>query len=386
SLSNPSKIQYQYKLEGFDKEWLPGYTPANEAVYTNLPPGSYTFMVRARNNDGTNNIQPTEYKFFIAPPFWQTAAFYVLAVIFIVFSVYVFDKARTRKLQIAKKELQEKVEERTEELAVKNAELAEKNKGITDSILYAKRIQEAILPPDAVVKKYLPNAFIFSKPKDIVSGDFYWLAETPSSSGKNSESILFAAVDCTGHGVPGAFMSIVGHNILNQAVNESTTITPSILLDKLNKGLSETLNQTSEETKLRDGMDIALCMLNYKTLELQFAGAYNPLLIVRNKELIEVKADSIAIGSYTEVQHQTYTNHKIQLQKGDTLYIFSDGYADQFGGPSGKKFKVNQLKSMLVNLEGVPMAQQQIALENSIEQWRGVLQQVDDILIIGVRV
>lgn len=380
SLSNPGRVQYQYKLEGFDKDWLPGYTSANEAVYTNLPPGSYTFMVRARNSDGTSNILPSEYKFFIAPPFWQTVTFYVLGALFLIFSIYVYDKVRTRKLIFAKKELQEKVEERTQELAAKNAELAEKNKDITDSIRYAKRIQEAILPLDSLVKKHLPNSFIFSKPKDIVSGDFYWID-------KRSDDILFAAVDCTGHGVPGAFMSIVGHNILNQAVNGTSNITPAILLDKLNKGVSETINQTSEEARLRDGMDIALCMINFKTMELQFAGAYNPLFIVRNKELIELKGDSIAIGMYSdETRSQSYTNHKIQLQKGDTLYVFSDGYADQFGGPNGKKFKMNQFKSMLLSLEGVPMEQQHVALERSIEQWRGVLQQVDDILVIGVRI
>jgi ligand-binding sensor domain-containing protein/serine phosphatase RsbU (regulator of sigma subunit) len=379
SLSDPEKVQYQYKLEGFDKDWLPGYTSSNEAVYTNLPSGSYTFMVRACNNDGTCNIQPAEYKFFIAPPFWQTAVFYVLVVFFMIFSIYVFDKMRTRKLKIAKKVLEEKVEERTQELAVKNAELAEKNKDITDSIRYAKRIQEAILPPDAIVRRYLPDSFIFSKPKDIVSGDFYWIE-------KKADSILFAAVDCTGHGVPGAFMSIVGHNILNQATSENAAAVPSQLLDRLNKGVSETLKQTSDETRLRDGMDIALCAINFRTMELQYAGAYNPLFIIRRSELIEVKADSIAIGSYTDNNAQLYTNHKIQLEKGDAIYIFSDGYADQFGGPEGKKFKVNQFKSMLLNLNGVSMEQQHIALEKSIEQWRGVLQQVDDMLVIGVRV
>jgi serine phosphatase RsbU (regulator of sigma subunit) len=220
---------------------------------------------------------------------------------------------------------------------------------------------------------------VFSKPKDIVSGDFYWID-------KKGDNVLFAAVDCTGHGVPGAFMSIVGHNILTQAMTESSSVVPAAFLDKLNKGVSETLNQTSEETKLRDGMDIALCSVNFKTMELQYAGAYNPLLIVRNKEIIEIKADSIAIGSYTEIQRQSYTNHSLQLQKGDTIYVFSDGYSDQFGGPDGKKFKLNQFKTMLLNLNGVSMQQQQIALERSIEEWRGVLQQVDDMLIIGVKI
>jgi len=379
SLNNPEKVKYQYKLEGFDKDWLPGFTTANEAVYTNLPPGTYTFLVRAFNNDGTGNIRATEYKFFISPPFWQTAVFYVLVFLFAIFGLYVFDKMRTKKLKNAKRILEDKVEERTEELAIKNAELAEKNKDITDSIRYAKRIQEAILPPDNVIRTYFPNSFVFSKPKDIVSGDFYWLD-------KKGDDIMFAAVDCTGHGVPGAFMSIVGANILTQALNESKVIIPAKFLDRLNKGVSETLNQTSEDTRLRDGMDIALCTINFKTMELQYAGAYNPLFLIRGKELIEVKADNIAIGSYTEGQTQNYTNHIVPLQKGDTIYIFSDGYADQFGGPDGKKFKQAQFKTMLMNLNGVSMEQQQIALKRSIEEWRGVLQQVDDMLVIGVRV
>ncbi|HEX8515031.1 MAG TPA: two-component regulator propeller domain-containing protein [Bacteroidia bacterium] len=379
SLTNPGNVKYQYKLEGFDKDWLPGYTKANEAVYTNLPPGSYTFMVRACNSDGTCNIQPASYKFFIAPPFWQTAIFYFLVVLFAVFGIYVFDKIRTRKLLQSKKALEERVAERTEELASKNAELAEKNKDITDSIRYAKRIQEAILPPDILVRKYLPDSFIFAKPKDIVSGDFYWV-------NKKGDQVIFAAVDCTGHGVPGAFMSIVGHNILEQAFNESSSLTPSLLLDRLNKGVSEALNQTTEDTKLRDGMDIALCVINYKTMELQFAGAYNPLFIIRGGEFIEVKGDNIAIGSYIEAQQSTYTNHKIQLQKGDIIYVFTDGYIDQFGGPDGKKFKLTQFKTMLSSLSGVPLSQQAVIIEKSMEQWRGVLQQVDDILVIGVKI
>jgi serine phosphatase RsbU (regulator of sigma subunit) len=300
-------------------------------------------------------------------------------VLFAIFGIYVFDKIRTRKLKQSKKVLEEKVTERTEELAAKNAELAEKNKDITDSIRYAKRIQEAILPPESLVKKYLPDSFIFAKPKDIVSGDFYLVD-------KKGEQVVFAAVDCTGHGVPGAFMSIVGHNILSHALSESGTVTPSVLLDKLNKGVSEALNQASEDTKLRDGMDIALCAVNFNTLELQFAGAYNPLFIVRGGEFIEVKGDNIAIGSYTGIQQSTYTNHRIQLQKGDIIYVFTDGYIDQFGGPDGKKFKLNQFKSMLSTLNNVSLPQQALIIEKSIEQWRGVLQQVDDILVIGVKI
>jgi ligand-binding sensor domain-containing protein/serine phosphatase RsbU (regulator of sigma subunit) len=379
SLSNPEGVRYQYKLEGFDKDWLPGYTSSNEAVYTNLPPGSYTFMVRACNSDGTCNISPASYKFFIAPPFWQTAIFYIMATLFVVFSIYVFDKIRTRKLQQAKKTLEEKVEERTQELAVMNAELAEKNKDITDSIKYAKRIQEAILPADKKVRAYIPQCFIFSKPKDIVSGDFYWVD-------RKGDEIFFAAVDCTGHGVPGAFMSIVGHNLLDHAFTQASKVTPGQLLDELNKGISQTLDQSAEEHKLRDGMDIALCSLSTSRMTLQFAGAFNPLFLIRNGILLEYKADSIAIGSYNGSSEMTYTNHVIELQKGDMIYIFSDGYADQFGGPEGKKFKMNQFKQMLVNVHKFPLEQQRHVLEVSIEEWRGSHQQVDDILVIGVRV
>ena len=379
SLNNPEKVKYQYKLEGFDKDWLPGYTTSNEAVYTNLPPGTYSFLVRAFNNDGTGNIRATEYKFYISPPFWQTAVFYVLVFLFAIFGLYVFDKMRTRKLKVAKKLLEDKVEERTEELAIKNAELAEKNKDITDSIRYAKRIQEAILPPSNVIKNYFPNSFVFSKPKDIVSGDFYWLD-------KKGDEIMFAAVDCTGHGVPGAFMSIVGANILTQALNESKIIIPAKFLDKLNKGVSETLNQTSEDTRLRDGMDVALCTINFKTMELQYAGAYNPLFIVRGKELIEIKADNIAIGSYTEGQIQNYTNHTVPLQKGDTIYTLTDGFPDQFGGDKGKKFMSKKLKDLLIANVHLPIAQQKELLDTTFKNWVGNLEQVDDVTVIGIKV
>lgn len=379
SLTNPENVRYQYKLEGFDNDWLPGYTTNNEAVYTNLSPGTYTFMVRACNNDGTCNVTPATYKFTIAPPFWQTVLFYVLVGIFVIFGIFVFDKVRTRNLKAAKKLLEEKVEERTEELALKNAELAEKNKDITDSIRYAKRIQEAILPNAGTIKNALPDAFIFSKPKDIVSGDFYWIE-------KKGEHVYFAAVDCTGHGVPGAFMSIIGHDILSQAISDHVNISPAELLDILNRGVSERLNQTAEDIRLKDGMDVAMCKLNYKTLELEYAGAYNPLFIVRGKELLETKADNIAIGSYSKNNLENYKNHIIQLQKADTIYIFSDGYADQFGGANGKKFKIAQFKAMLISLNGMAMEKQKEIIERSIEEWRGPLQQVDDMLIIGVKV
>ncbi len=379
SLSNPEKVKYQYKLEGFDKDWSDNYTFQNEAVYTNIPPGTYTFMVKAGNNDNIFNTAPTSYKFTITPPFWKTYWFYALVAVLMFVSIFVADKIRTRSLKAAKKVLEEKVEVRTQQLALKNSELAERNKDITDSIRYAKRIQEAILPPEKTIKNYLNDVFIFSKPKDIVSGDFYWIE-------KKDDSIYFAAVDCTGHGVPGAFMSIVGNNILNQSLIETQNATPAMLLDKLNKGVSETLKLSSDDSKVRDGMDIALCSVNLHKMELHYAGAYNPLFIIRNKELIEIKGDNIAIGNYVENQHQKYMNHIMPLHKGDMIYVFSDGYADQFGGPNGKKFKVTHFKEMLIGLASETVHHQRTILEETIEEWRKGIMQVDDMLIIGVKI
>jgi serine phosphatase RsbU (regulator of sigma subunit) len=219
----------------------------------------------------------------------------------------------------------------------------------------------------------------------VCSSDLRKIKTTPID-GVSKNYLLLAVADCTGHGVPGAFMSIVGYDILNHAMKELQDVTPAVFLDVLNKGLSERLNQTMDDTRLRDGMDVALCMLNFKTLELKYAGAYNPLIVLRNKELIELKADNIAIGSYITNAVETYTNQKLQLQKGDTIYAFTDGYTDQFGGPDGKKFKLNQFKTMLLSMDGVAMDQQKIILEKSIEEWRGVLQQVDDILVIGIKI
>jgi ligand-binding sensor domain-containing protein/serine phosphatase RsbU (regulator of sigma subunit) len=377
SLASPEKVLYQYKLEGFDKDWSPGYTSLNEAVYTNIPPGTYTFMVRAANNDGLWNSEPVKYKFFVKPPFWQTAVFYGGMIIFILFLVYGADKVRTKNLQSAKKKLEENVKARTQELAIKNAELAEKNKDIMDSIRYAKRIQEAILPPPNIVKKHLPDSFVLYKPKDIVSGDFYWVE-------KRDSIVMFAAVDCTGHGVPGAFMSIVGHNLLNQSVELDE---PAKVLDRLNKLLSETLQQQGDhEYRVKDGMDIALCFFDRNKMELQYAGAYNPLYIVRKGELQEIKADALAIGTYEQGKSSHYTNHRLQLEKGDMIYVFSDGYVDQFGGPQGKKFKYNQFKELLVRVHTLEMEKQRAELDHTIEEWRKGFEQIDDMLIIGVRV
>nr|MBA3706412.1 SpoIIE family protein phosphatase [Bacteroidota bacterium] len=269
----------------------------------------------------------------------------------------------------------EQVVRQKEEIETQNQELEVLYKHVTDSIKYAKRIQEAILPPDSMVNRLLPNSFVLYKPKDIVSGDFYWMDQ------KNGKT-LFAAVDCTGHGVPGAFMSIVGYNILKHVVNNNTFTSPALILDSLNEGVSETLHHGHEASQAKDGMDISFCSIDLKTLELQYAGAYNPLYLIRNGKLIATKADKFPIGLFLGTEKKKFTNHTIQLQKGDSVYIFSDGYADQFGGPRGKKFMVNRFRDLLLNVHQHPIDKQRDVLNKTIEEWRGTLDQVDDILVI----
>ena len=282
--------------------------------------------------------------------------------------------------------LEAKVIERTEqvvkakeEIETQNQELEVLYKHVTDSIKYAKRIQEAILPPDSFVKRVLPNSFVLYKPKDIVSGDFYWIDE------KNGKT-MFTAVDCTGHGVPGAFMSIVGYNLLKHVVTSLNNTTPALILDGLNEGVSETLHHGHEESQAKDGMDLSFCTIDFKTLELQYAGAYNPLYLIRNGKLLTTKADKFPIGLFLGEEKKKFTNHTIQLQKGDSVYIFSDGYADQFGGPNGKKFMANHFRDLLMQVHKEPIEKQKELLNKTIEEWRGPLDQVDDILVIGLKI
>ncbi len=290
-------------------------------------------------------------------------------------------------LHVNEKMLEDKVAQRTAEVVHQKAEIelqAQKievfYKQVTDSIRYAKRIQEAILPPDNYVKKLLPDSFVLYKPKDIVSGDFYWFEQL---NGK----VMFAAVDCTGHGVPGAFMSIVGHNLLRQIISKYQYTQPSKILDELSKGVRDTLHQRSfEESTSKDGMDITLCTIDKENYELEFSAAFNPLYLVRNEEIFEIKGNKFSVGIYLEKEIQRFTNHKIKVQKGDVIYIFSDGYADQFGGPKGKKFMQGQFRNLLFDIHRKPMPEQRRILDSTIEHWRGNEDQVDDILVMGYRV
>ncbi|PCJ28058.1 MAG: hypothetical protein COA97_01930 [Flavobacteriales bacterium] len=260
-------------------------------------------------------------------------------------------------------------------LELQKQQIETKSRDITDSIQYAKRIQGAIFPSDKFFKKHLKDSFILYLPKDIVAGDFYWL----DVIGNN---ILFAAADCTGHGVPGAMVSVVCHNALNRAVREFNLTEPAKILTKVTELVIETFEQS--DANIKDGMDIALCSLNLTTNELQYAGANNSLYIVRNNELTEIKSNKQPIGKYMNTK--PFTNHKKTVFKEDNIYLFTDGYADQFGGPKGKKFKYRPFKELLISLSGNSMMNQKEILENNFINWKGDLEQIDDVCILGVKI
>jgi serine phosphatase RsbU (regulator of sigma subunit) len=245
-----------------------------------------------------------------------------------------------------------------------------------DSIHYAQRIQNAILPSPDKIRRILPENFILFLPRDIVSGDFYWMTQQHNHS-------VFAAVDCTGHGVPGAFMSMLGVSFLNEIVNKTKDLKANVILEQLRTLVKTTLSQ-SDESESKDGMDIALCIMNHKTLKLQYAGAFNPLYLIRNNELQEFKADRMPIGIY-HGKETTFTNYELKLLKGDCMYIFSDGYIDQIGGDTGKKFLSKTMKNILLSIHHETMSKQKEILKQTLNKWMGKYQQVDDILIIGIR-
>lgn len=255
-------------------------------------------------------------------------------------------------------------------------EIEEKNKNILDSINYAKRIQQAILPSDSEVKKILSESFVLYMPKDVVSGDFYWVE-------KKNNKILFAAIDCTGHGVPGAFMSMIGNTLLNEIVNDRGITKPSEILEQLREGIIKALKQTGESGENQDGMDIAICALEGRKLE--YAGANNPLWIISNAGLTEIKADKQPIGIYYGTP-KPFTNHVVDLNIGDSVYIFTDGYADQIGGELKKKFKYKQLQELIEKNCTNDMQLQQKIYHQVINDWKGQLEQVDDILLMGIRI
>jgi serine phosphatase RsbU (regulator of sigma subunit) len=260
--------------------------------------------------------------------------------------------------------------------------IAEKNQNITASITYAQRIQAAMLTDTQNLQKLISQSFIFFKPRDIVSGDFYWFKEWTGNHGE--KKVLVAAVDCTGHGVPGAFMSMIGSNLLHQIV-ANDIVSPELVLQELHKGITTALHQENGENK--DGMDMVLCTFDKKHKKVEFAGAKNKLLYIQNNEIHEIKGDKHPIGGKDKTESsRTFTKHTIDTKQPTTFYLFTDGYQDQFGGIDNRKFMISQLKQLLLSIHSKEMAEQKTIVKDTIEKWRGKEHQIDDILVMGVKV
>ena len=281
------------------------------------------------------------------------------------------NKNLIEELKETNEQLEQKVIDRTQKIE------AQKNE-ITDSIRYAKRIQNALYPPCELISDSLNDFFILNKPRDIVSGDFYWMAE-------KEDKVVVAVSDCTGHGVPGAFMSMLGIAYLNEIVNKTVTLRANEILNQLRGNVIRSLHQTGKNDEAREGMEMALCIIDFGQAKVQYSGAFNPLYLIRNKELIVFKGDTMPIGIYSD-EEESFTNQKIELQKGDALYMFSDGYVDQIGGPRRRTFRSKYFKELLLSNSEKKMVDQYKILEQTIEDWRGDLEQIDDILVMGLRV
>lgn len=256
-------------------------------------------------------------------------------------------------------------------------EIELKHREIVDSVTYAQRIQEAILPDKNEIKRLPIENFILFQPRDIVSGDFYWFSV-------KENQIIIACVDCTGHGVPGAFMSMIGNTLLNQIVNEKDIHIPAQILTLLNQEITRALKQDAMGSDSRDGMDISICKINFNEKELEYAGANRPLYFIRNRELQETKANKISIGGHMHEEEKIFTNHHFQLQPGDTFYLSTDGFADQFS-PADKKLMTKRFKEILLNIQELSMAEQENHLRHFLNQWKQNTEQTDDILVMGIR-
>jgi serine phosphatase RsbU (regulator of sigma subunit)/ligand-binding sensor domain-containing protein len=377
----PNNILYSYQLEGNNSKWSP-WKKENYQEFTNLREGNYNFRIKARNIYGIESI-PSQYSFSVLPPWYRSFAAYVLYLVSAIVLVWLIVRLYSYRLKLENIRLEGIVTERTLEVVRQKDEIENKNivleyqkKEIEDSIRYARRIQSAVIPSEEDCINLLHECFVFFRPLNIVSGDFYWI-------GQVENKIIFTAADCTGHGVPGAIMSMLGVAFLNEIVTKDHVTEPGSILNHLRNKVIEALQQHGVSGEARDGMDIAIICLDKQQMKLQYAGAYNPLVLIRNNEIIETRGDKMPVGIYENMI--PFKGHEIAIEKGDVLYMASDGYEDQFGGAEGKKFKAKNFKEMLLEIHNYPMKEQKAIVERRFDEWKGDLSQIDDIVVTGIR-
>ncbi|MDG5799588.1 two-component regulator propeller domain-containing protein [Marinilabiliaceae bacterium ANBcel2] len=380
SLSAPEEVRYESRLiRGGDvssAEWIDLGT-SRYREYDYLPDGTYRFEVRAVNSDGVYTLDSIAVDIVIAPPLWKRVWFIALMIIIMGVIIYFVILFRERKLRRQKEALQREVESQTIILRQQKAEIERKNQDITDSINYAKKIQSSILPPAKIIEKEFKESFIFFAPRDIVSGDFYWFHPF-------GDSFLFCAADCTGHGVPGAFMSMIGTTLLNDIVKREDVFTPSDILTRLDAEI-KILLQKNETDNTRDGMDISIVEFDSKNSIIRAASAKRPVYMFINEEFVVYKGQRRSIGDNIVEEESDFIDFEKDVSTGDLVYLFSDGYSDQFGGPDGKKFMTSRVRKLLKEIYLYPMKDQLQIVHDKFYSWRGDEEQVDDVVFMGVK-
>ncbi|HXU28187.1 MAG TPA: SpoIIE family protein phosphatase, partial [Bacteroidia bacterium] len=373
-----NELAFSYYLEGMEENYG-NYVKTERISYNNLHEGHYVFHLKSRNILGIEG-KPVSYAFTISAPWYRTIWAYIVYVVGLVSVITFIVRYNTKRLKEQNIKLEKIITERTKTVEHQKEEIEHKNKEITDSINYAKRIQQAILPPVAEIKRVYNNLFVFFQPKDIVSGDFYWFHKISDTE------ILIACADCTGHGVPGGFMSMICSDKLNDAVQK--TLDPAEILFHVNNNVKKALRQTetSDANVNKDGMEIALIRVNFKTKKLWYSGANRLLWILKKgvEDIEEIKPTKASIASFTELDFK-YTGHEMQLNEGDLVYITSDGYPDQFGGVDGKKFMTKNLKKLILSIRNKNIPEQEDIIKTTINEWMQGYEQVDDLLFIGLK-
>ncbi len=373
---DPELIKYRYKLEGVENEW--SETTSNAfASYSALLDGNYTFLIEAYNADGIKSKEPYRLEFSINAPIWKKWWFILLCVIIFTYSFYLFIKIRERNHRKREEILQRTLDIRTREVVEQKELIEQKNKDITDSINYAKRIQEAILPSPSKLQAVFPDSFVFYMPRDIVSGDFYVFHQT-------LDKFVLICADATGHGVPGAFMSLISSTILKDIIQKKNVFSPSQVLYELDKELQLAL-QSEGNTHTSDGLDVAICVFDLKTRNLNFASAMRPVVLYKKNTVEYIRGSKFSIGASKHIIKKEFTEHVFTLEKGDCIYLFSDGFPDQFGGANGKKLKINEMRKWLDEIHFLPMDKQSTVLKQKFNSWKGNYPQIDDVLLIGIK-
>jgi ligand-binding sensor domain-containing protein/serine phosphatase RsbU (regulator of sigma subunit) len=380
NLSNPDQVTYRYKLDGYD-DWS---EPTREtfARYSRIEDGDYTFMLSACDGSGNCTGEVAMFNLSVKIPIWKAWWFIVSLVILAIAGIYFYIKIRERNQKALQEYLEQQLEERTREVISQKEEIEIKNRDITDSINYAQRIQASILPSVQMLRSTFGGSFVFYQPRDIVSGDFYWYDRI------GDERFIIVCADSTGHGVPGAFMSMIGTTLIKDICQRPQVKTPSDVLQTLDEEVRTALHQNNEGDGSNDGMDIIVAEINLKTNRFMVSSAMRPVIIYKGGEQIYVKGSRSSIGGQlddTSVDKE-FINEEFQLTKGDIVYMFSDGYPDQFGGPLGRKFKMVRLKNLLRDIHDKPMEEQYNYVKSNFFLWKEDLEQVDDVLFMGIRI